>query len=87
LLRSTGTLTVGFFNKAKRNYAIDPENSIFVQNGEQATHGFNASDLSLGPYRNAIILNTILEMERFQIEEHTSFLTFGLPPIANKSKS
>lgn len=66
--------------KPNRNYSIDENNSIFIQNGEQLTHGFNASDLSLGPYRNAVILNTILGYERFKIEKGITFQTFGLPP-------
>ena len=65
--------------KAHRNYSIDDNNSIFIQNGEQQTHGFNASDLSLGPYRNAVILNTILGYEHYKIEKNITFQTFGLP--------
>ncbi len=65
--------------KANRNYSIDNNNSIFIQNGEQQTHGFNAADLSLGPYRNAVILNTILGYEKFKIEKNITFQTFGLP--------
>lgn len=65
--------------KPSRNYCIDDHKSIFIQNGEQGTHGFNAADLSLGPYRNAIILNTILGYEHFKIEKNTTFQSFGLP--------
>ena len=65
--------------KPHRNYSLDEENSIFIQNGEQQTHGFNAADLSLGPYRNAVILNTILGYEHFRIEKGSTFQTFGLP--------
>lgn len=65
--------------KANLNYSIDDNNSIFIQNAEATTHGFNSSDLSLGPYRNAIILNTILGYEHFRIERGTCFQTFGLP--------
>lgn len=65
--------------KANRNYSIDNTNSIFIQNGEQQTHGFNAADLSLGPYRNAVILNTILGYEKFKMEKNNTFQTFGLP--------
>ncbi len=67
--------------KANRNYSIDKLNSIFVQNAEQATHGFNAADLSLGPYRNAVILNTILGYEYYSIETDITFQSFGLPKI------
>lgn len=62
-----------------RNYSIDNYNSIFVQNAESHTHGFNAADLSLGPYRNAVILNTILKIERFKIEKNICFQNFGTP--------
>lgn len=70
----------GLYN-AKRNYSVDQENTIFIQNAESNTHGFNASDLSLGPYRNAIILNCILEYEHFEIETNTTFQSFGLPQL------
>ncbi len=65
--------------KANLNYSVDDHNSIFIQNAEQPTHGFNASDLSLGPYRNAVILNTILGHEHYTIEKGITFQTFGLP--------
>lgn len=65
--------------QANLNYSIDSDNSIFIQNAEASTHGFNASDLSLGPYRNAIILNSILGFEYFGIEKKITFQTFGLP--------
>ncbi len=61
------------------NYSIDLDNSIFVQNAELDTHGFNAADLGMGPHRNAVILNSILEKEFYQIQKNTSFQTFGLP--------
>lgn len=67
--------------KASRNYSVDDDNTIFIQNAEHSTHGFNASDLSLGPYRNAIILNSILGHEHFSIETNTTFQTFGLPSL------
>lgn len=64
--------------KANRNYSIVNNNSIFIQNAEQATHGFNAADLSLGPYRNAVIINSILGREEYAIEKRVTFQTFGL---------
>lgn len=65
--------------RPNHNYSIDAHNSIFIQNGEQATHGFNAADLSLGPYRNAVIINAILGYEHYKIEKNITFQTFGLP--------
>ncbi|MBK7292149.1 MAG: hypothetical protein IPI78_19060 [Chitinophagaceae bacterium] len=64
--------------KANRNYSIVNNNSIFIQNAEQATHGFNAADLSLGPYRNAVIINSILGREEYAIEKRVTFQTFGI---------
>jgi lysine N6-hydroxylase len=65
--------------KASRNYSVDENNSIYIQNAEHNTHGFNASDLGLGPYRNATIINTILGCEHFTLEKQACFQTFGLP--------
>jgi lysine N6-hydroxylase len=67
--------------KAKRNYSVDENDSIFIQNGEQSTHGFNAADISLGPYRNAVILNSILGYERYAVETGITFQSFGLPKL------
>jgi lysine N6-hydroxylase len=63
---------------ANRQYAIDRSgNKIFVQNAEIHTHGFNAPDLSLGPYRNAIILNTITGKKHFSFAEKNVFQNFS----------
>lgn len=58
------------------NYSIDKNNSVFVQNAEQHTHGFNSADLGLGPYRNAVMLNTIANKQLFHIEKGSVFQTF-----------
>jgi lysine N6-hydroxylase len=63
--------------KVNKNYSIDPEEHIFVQNAEVHSHGFNSADLSLGPYRNAVILNHILGQEHFSIEHQVTFQQFG----------
>lgn len=61
-----------------RNYAIDVHGSeVFVQNAELHTHGFTAPDLGMGPYRNAVILNTVLGYEHFRLEQGVAFQTFG----------
>jgi lysine N6-hydroxylase len=59
-----------------RNHSIDYNNSIFVQNAELHSHGFNSADLGMGPYRNAKILNTILNEGYFKMEENISFQKF-----------
>lgn len=61
------------------NYHIDREATFFVQNAEMHTHGYNTPDLGLGPYRNAIILNTILGREQFFIESNVPFQGFSGP--------
>lgn len=62
--------------QVNRNYSIDTAQSIFVQNAELHTHGFNAPDLGMGPYRNATILNAILEYEHFSMEKNITFQSF-----------
>ncbi len=61
------------------HYTIDKHDSIFVQNAEIHTHGFNAPDLGMGPYRNAMIINSILGYNHYYIESGSAFQTFGLP--------
>lgn len=61
-----------------RNYSVDKANRIFAQNAEIHTHGFNAPDLGLGPYRNAVIINTILGYEYYPVDTKVAFQKFGL---------
>jgi len=58
------------------NYSIDHNNSIFVQNAEYHTHGFNGADLGLGPHRNAIIINSIRQQEIFEPGKSKTFQQF-----------
>lgn len=67
--------------RINRNYSVDKNNSVFIQNAELLTHGFNAADLGMGPYRNAIILNSILGYEHYPMEKNVAFQTFGLPKV------
>jgi lysine N6-hydroxylase len=60
------------------DYSVDTHHSVFVQNAEMHTHGFNAADLSLGPYRNAVIINAILGKEHYPIDLNITFQQFGL---------
>ncbi|HLP37718.1 lysine N(6)-hydroxylase/L-ornithine N(5)-oxygenase family protein [Lacibacter sp.] len=63
--------------QVKRNYSIDVNGSeIFVQNAELLSHGFSAPDLGLGPYRNMMIINTILGDDYFKVEKETVFQRF-----------
>lgn len=61
-------LESGIYN-IKNNYSIDQKDTLFVQNADIHTHGFNSADIGLGPYRNAMILNTILKWEYFTLEK------------------
>jgi lysine N6-hydroxylase len=66
-------------NAVNKNYSIDSQNSIFVQNAELHSHGFNAADLGMGAHRNSVILNTIICHEHFKPEKNITFQIFGLP--------
>lgn len=59
-----------------RNYSIDRNNRIFVQNAEMQTHGFNAPDLGLGAYRNAVIINSILKKKYYPVDSEVVFQCF-----------
>ncbi|MGE9310799.1 lysine N(6)-hydroxylase/L-ornithine N(5)-oxygenase family protein [Niabella sp. CJ426] len=61
---------------ANRNYSIDLDNRVFVQNAELHTHGFNAPDIGLGPYRNAVIINSILGYDCYPTDTCTTFQRF-----------
>ena len=60
-----------------RNYAITADDTIFVQNADLHSHGFASADLSFGPYRNAVIINTILGRDHFRLERDTTFQRFN----------
>jgi lysine N6-hydroxylase len=62
-----------------KNYSVDSNDSIFVQNADLHSHGFNSADLGMGPYRNATILNTILGYDHFKVEKNIAFQMFGIP--------
>lgn len=75
--RQINWLNDGSFD-IQQNYSIDNRNNIFIQNAERHTHGFNSADLGLGPYRNAVILNSVLKKEYFAIERSgNTFQHFG----------
>lgn len=59
------------------DYSIDDDHTIFVQNAEMHTHGFNAPDLGMGPYRNAVIINSILKKKQYPTDSNAVFQRFG----------
>lgn len=60
-----------------RNYSIDANNQIFVQNAEIHTHGFVTPDLGMACYRNSYILNAMLGKTVYTIEKSIAFQKFG----------
>lgn len=67
-----------------RYYSIDNrKGEIFIQNAELHSHGFVASDLGMGCYRNACILAQICGEDVYKIEKRTAFQDFGIPDDLN----
>ncbi len=69
-----------------RDYSIDGgRGRLFVQNGEEHTHGLTAPDLGFGAWRNSSILATITGREIYPIERRIAFQEFGIPaPVAGE---
>ncbi|MES4612966.1 lysine N(6)-hydroxylase/L-ornithine N(5)-oxygenase family protein [Ewingella sp. CoE-038-23] len=59
-----------------RNYSIDANNQIFVQNAELHTHGFVTPDLGMACYRNSSIIRAMLGDDIYPIEKSIAFQTF-----------
>ena len=59
-----------------RNYSIDDDETIFVQNVGLYSHGISVPDLGMGCYRNSIIINQILGEEYYQVEKKIAFQDF-----------
>lgn len=65
---------------ASPTYAVDRGgDEIFVQNGEEHTHGFVAPDLGMGAYRNSVIIAAMLGREIYPVEKRIAFQEFGVP--------
>lgn len=63
-----------------RDYSVDGgRGRVFIQNGEEHTHGLTAPDLGFGPWRNSSILAAITGGEVYPIERRIAFQEFGLP--------
>ncbi|WP_292009876.1 SidA/IucD/PvdA family monooxygenase [Chryseobacterium sp.] len=66
--------------KADTTYNINKTGkNLYILNAELASHGILTSDLGMGPYRNAMILNDILGYEHFNLERKIAFQDFGIP--------
>ncbi|NEN75319.1 SidA/IucD/PvdA family monooxygenase [Pelistega sp. NLN82] len=55
------------------------EGKIFLQNAEIDQQSVASPDLGVGPYRNAIICNQLLENDFYHIPKKTAFQNYGLP--------
>ncbi|GAA1511323.1 lysine N(6)-hydroxylase/L-ornithine N(5)-oxygenase family protein [Agromyces terreus] len=63
-----------------RDYSIDAgRGRVFVQNGEEHTHGLTAPDLGFGAWRNAQIIAKICGHEIYPLERSIAFQQFGVP--------
>ncbi|WP_341976335.1 SidA/IucD/PvdA family monooxygenase [Microbacterium sp. LWO13-1.2] len=70
-----------------RDYSVDGgRGRIFVQNGEEHTHGLTAPDLGFGAWRNSSILASILGREVYPIERRIAFQEFGVPQGAARAE-
>ncbi|GAA1138205.1 SidA/IucD/PvdA family monooxygenase [Microbacterium natoriense] len=66
-----------------RDYSVDGgRGRVFVQNGEEHTHGLTAPDLGFGAWRNSSILASITGREVYPIERRIAFQDFGIPADA-----
>lgn len=68
--------------QADANYNIsNTKNAIYILNMELHSHGILTADLGMGPYRNAVILNNVLQKEIFKLPKHITFQNFDIPKI------
>jgi lysine N6-hydroxylase len=58
---------------------------VFVQNAEMHTHGVGAPDLGLGTYRNAVILDQLLDDSPYPVDEDTVYQDFSAESFASTS--
>ncbi|GGN09883.1 lysine N(6)-hydroxylase/L-ornithine N(5)-oxygenase family protein [Halarchaeum nitratireducens] len=65
----------------------DLPGEIYVQNAEIHTHGINAPDLGLGPYRNAVILDGLLAASPYGTELADVFQSFSVDDYLARRES
>ncbi|MBI0226016.1 lysine N(6)-hydroxylase/L-ornithine N(5)-oxygenase family protein [Yersinia pestis subsp. pestis] len=70
--------------EVQRNYSIDRNNTIFVQNVELHTHGFVTPDLGMACYRNSCLIREITGTEYYPIEKNIAFQQFSAPSLRRK---
>lgn len=63
-----------------RDYSVDGGRCrVFVQNGEEHTHGVTAPDLGFGAWRSSTILAAVCGREVYPREQRIAFQEFGVP--------
>ncbi|MBO9569918.1 MAG: SidA/IucD/PvdA family monooxygenase [Cellulomonas iranensis] len=69
-----------------RDYSVDGgRGRVFVQNGEEHTHGLTAPDLGFGAWRSSTILAAVCGREVYPRERRIAFQDFGVPDGAHPS--
>ena len=64
---------------------LDGDGRVFVQNAELHTHGVGAPDLGLGCFRNAAIVDRLVEESPYPVDEDTVFQDFAAERFAEGS--
>ncbi|WP_107705193.1 lysine N(6)-hydroxylase/L-ornithine N(5)-oxygenase family protein [Nocardioides allogilvus] len=64
---------------ADGSFSVSHTDDVFVQNGEEHTHGFVAPDLGMGALRSSVILAGVLGREPYRVEKRIAFQEFGMP--------
>ncbi|MHC8946062.1 lysine N(6)-hydroxylase/L-ornithine N(5)-oxygenase family protein [Advenella incenata] len=61
-----------------QNYAVDMAgDEVFIQNAGLESHGVTNPDLGMNCYRNARIINAIMQREVYSIDSNTTFQSFS----------
>ncbi|MDN4160562.1 lysine N(6)-hydroxylase/L-ornithine N(5)-oxygenase family protein [Nocardioides abyssi] len=65
---------------ASATYAVDRAGcEVYVQNGEEHTHGFVAPDLGMGAHRSSVIIAALTGREVYPVEKRIAVQSFGVP--------
>lgn len=75
---SQGRLDIDFNHAVKSDLA----GKVYVANGDIHTHGVAAPDLGICAWRNARILNKVMERQVYNIPSRTAFTQFEKPELA-----
>ncbi|NWK78914.1 lysine N(6)-hydroxylase/L-ornithine N(5)-oxygenase family protein [Aquitalea sp. LB_tupeE] len=62
-----------------RDYSIDADHRLFVQNAELHTHGLSSPDLGMACYRNARLIRSMTGVAHYPVEQRIAFQQFTVP--------